>query len=68
MHKELKYENVLELLKEIPSLITKVVVNLVSETSFDIFNFPSEKHLLSWAGLTNERVKKVPESLAETSQ
>ena len=47
MHKELKYENVLELLKEIPSLITKVVVNLVSETSFDIFNFPSEKHLLS---------------------
>ena len=47
-----KYEDVLELLKEIPGLSTKVVGDLVSETGLDMSHFPSEKHLLSWAGLS----------------
>ena len=57
-----KYENALELLKEIPGFSTKVVEDLISEIGLDMSHFPSEKHLSSWAGLSpgnNERVKAV---------
>ncbi len=47
-----KYENALELLKEIPGFSTKVVEDLVSEIGFDVFHFPSEKYLSSWAGIS----------------
>lgn len=47
----IKYENVLELLKEIPGFNTKVVEDLVSEIGLDMSAFPSEKHLVSWAGI-----------------
>ena len=47
-----KYENVLELLKEIPGFSTKVVEDLVSEIGLDMSHFPSEKHLSSWARLS----------------
>lgn len=68
-----KYENVLELLKEIPGFSTKVVENLVSEIGLDMSYFPSEKHLSSWAGLSpgnNESAgkKKAQESLTETNR
>ncbi len=46
-----KYDNVLELLKEIPGFNTKVVEDLVSEIGLDMSAFPSEKHLASWAGI-----------------
>ena len=68
-----KYENVLELLKEIPGFSTKVVEDLVSEIGLDMSHFPSEKHLSSWAGLSpgnNESAgkKKAQESLTETNK
>lgn len=68
-----KYENVLELLKEIPGFSTKVVEDLVSEIGLDMSHFPSEKHLSSWAGLSpgnNESAgkKKAQESLTETNR
>lgn len=47
-----KYENVLELLREIPGFSTKVVEDLVSEIGLDMSHFPSEKHLSSQAGLS----------------
>ena len=47
-----KYENVLELLREIPGFSTKVVEDLVSEIGLDMSHFPSEKHLSSWTGLS----------------
>lgn len=56
-----KYENVLELLKEIPGFSTKVVEDLVSEIGLEMSHFPSEKHLSSWSGLSpgnNESVGK----------
>lgn len=46
-----KYENALELLKEIPGFSTKVVEDLVAEIGLDMSHFPSEKHLSSWAGV-----------------
>ena len=68
-----KYDNALELLKEIPGFNTKVVEDLVSEIGLDMSHFPSEKHLTSWAGLSpgnNESAgkKKVQESLTETNK
>ena len=68
-----KYENAIELLKEIPGFSTKVVEDLVAEIGFDMSHFPSEKHLASWAGIcpgNNESAgkKKVEESLTETSK
>ena len=68
-----KYDNALELLKEIPGFNTKVVEDLVSEIGLDMSHFPSEKHLSSWAGLSpgnNESAgkKKVQESLTETNK
>ena len=46
-----KYENAIELLKEIPGFSDKVVEDLVAEIGFDMGHFPSEKHLASWAGI-----------------
>ena len=46
-----KYENAIELLKEIPGFSTKVVEDLVAEIGLDMSHFPSEKHLASWAGI-----------------
>lgn len=68
-----KYENAIELLKEIPGFSTKVVEDLVAEIGFDMSHFPSEKHLASWAGVcpgNNESAgkKKVEESLTETNK
>ena len=68
-----KYENVLELLREIPGFSIKVVEDLVSEIGLDMSHFPSEKHLSSWAGLSpgnNESAgkKKAHESLTETNR
>ena len=68
-----KYDNVLELLKEIPGFSTKVVEDLVSEIGLDMSHFPSEKHLSSWAGVSpgnNESAgkKKAQESLMETNK
>ena len=59
----IKYDNVLELLKEIPGFNTKVVEDLVSE---NMSAFPSEKHLTSWAGIcpgNNESAGKKAEEL-----
>lgn len=47
----IKYDNVLELLKEIPGFNTKVVEDLASEIGLDMSAFPSEKHLASWASI-----------------
>ena len=68
-----KYENAIELLKEIPGFSTKVVEDLVAEIGLDMSHFPSEKHLASWAGVcpgNNESAgkKKAEESLTETSK
>lgn len=46
-----KYDNAIELLKEIPGFSTKVVEDLVAEIGFDMSPFPSEKHLASWSGV-----------------
>lgn len=57
----IKYDNVLELLKEISGFNTKIVEDLVSEIGLDMSAFPSEKHLASWAGIcpgNNESVGK----------
>lgn len=45
----IKYDNVLELPKEILGFNTKAVEDLVSEIGLDMSTFPSEKHLASWA-------------------
>ncbi len=68
-----KYENAMELLKEIPGFSNKVVEDLVAEIGFDMGHFPTEKHLASWAGLcpgNNESAgkKKARESLTETNK
>lgn len=68
----IKYDNVLELLKEISGFNTKIVEDLVSEIGLDMSAFPSEKHLASWAGIcpgNNESVgKKAEESLTVTNK
>ena len=46
------YDNVLELLKEVPGLSTKSVEDLIAEIGFDMSAFPTEKHLASWAGVS----------------
>lgn len=50
-----KYENAIELLKEIPGFSTKVVEDLVAEIGLDMSHFPSEKHLASWAGICPDK-------------
>jgi len=46
------YENVLELLKEVPGLSTKSIEDLVAEIGLDMSVFPTEKHLASWSGVS----------------
>lgn len=46
------YENVLELLREIPGLGHKTVEDLIAEIGLDMNAFPSEKHLASWVGVS----------------
>jgi len=46
------YDNVLELLKEVPGLGIKSVEDLVAEIGLDMSVFPTEKHLASWAGVS----------------
>ena len=67
------YDNVLELLKEVPGLSTKSVEDLVAEIGLDMSAFPTEKHLASWAGVApgnNESAgkKKVDALLTATSR
>jgi transposase len=45
------YENVVELLKEVPGLNTKSIEDLVAEIGLNMSVFPNEKHLYSWAGI-----------------
>lgn len=45
------YENVVELLREVPGLNTKTVEDLIAEIGLDMSQFPSEKHIASWAGM-----------------
>jgi len=47
----LPYENVLELLKQVPGLSSKTVEDLVAEIGLDMSVFPNEKHLCSWVGI-----------------
>lgn len=47
-----KYENALELLREIPGFSTKVVEDLVSKIGLGMFHFPLEKHLSSLSSLS----------------
>lgn len=46
-----KYDNVLELLKEIPGFSTKVIEDLIAEIGLDMSHFPTERHLASWSGM-----------------
>jgi transposase len=67
------YENVLELLKEIPGLSHKTVEDLIAEIGLDMEVFPSEKHLASWVGVSpgnNESAgkKKAVEPPTETNK
>ena len=67
------YENVLELLREIPGLSHKTVEDLVAEIGLDMNVFPSEKHLASWVGVSpgnNESAgkKKVAEQPTGTNR
>jgi len=67
------YENVLELLKEVPGLSTKSVEDLIAEIGLDMSVFPTEKHLASWSGVSpgnNESAgkKKVDVLPTETSK
>jgi len=45
------YENVLELLKEVPGLSTKSSEDLIAEIGLDMSVFPDEKHIASWCGV-----------------
>jgi transposase len=45
------YDNVLELLKQIPGLNRKTIEDLIAEIGLDMNVFPTEKHLASWAGM-----------------
>ena len=45
------YENVLELLKQVPGLSSKTAEDLVAEIGLDMSVFPNEKHLCSWVGI-----------------
>jgi len=45
------YDNILELLKQVPGLSTKTVEDLVAEIGLDMNVFPNEKHLCSWVGI-----------------
>jgi transposase len=66
------YENVLELLKEVPGLSTKSIEDLIAEIGLNMDVFPDDKHLASWCGVApgnNESAgkKKVAELRMATS-
>lgn len=65
------YENVVELLREVPGLNTKTVEDLIAEIGLDMSQYPSEKHIASWAGIcpgNNESAgKKAHAPTPETS-
>lgn len=68
----LPYENVIELLKEVPGLSTQTVESLIAEIGLDMSVFPTEHHLASWAGMSpgnNESAgkKKAAELPMETN-
>jgi len=46
------YENVIELLKEVPGLNRKSIEDLISEIGLDMSVFPTEKHFASWTGVS----------------
>ena len=67
------YDNVLELLKEVPGLSTKSIEDLIAEIGLDMSIFPDEKHLASWCGVApgnNESAgkKKVDAHLMATNK
>jgi transposase len=67
------YENVVELLKEVPGLSTKSIEDLIAEIGLDMSVFPTDKHLASWSGVApgnNESggKKKVVASHTATSK
>lgn len=67
------YENVMELLREIPGLSHKTADDLIAEIGLDMEVFPSEKHLASWVGVSpgnNESAgkKKAAEQPTVTSR
>ena len=45
------YDNVIELLKQVPGLGVKSIEDLVAEIGLDMSAFPNEKHLCSWVGI-----------------
>jgi transposase len=45
------YDNVIELLKQVPGLGVKSIEDLVAEIGLDMNAFPNEKHLCSWVGI-----------------
>lgn len=64
------YDNVVERLREIPGLSTKVVEDLIAEIGLDMEVFPTEKNLASWAGMSpgnNESAGK-KKALAPTTE
>jgi transposase len=46
------YQNELELLKTIPGVGDGVAIGIISEIGIDMEQFPSHKHLASWAGVS----------------
>lgn len=46
------YDNILQLLKEVPGIGTKGAEDLVAEIGLDMEVFPTEKHLASWVGMS----------------
>ncbi len=67
-----EYDNILELLKQVPGISTKTAEDLVAEIGLDMSVFPTEKHIASWAGMcpgNNESAgkKKAEEPLMATN-
>ena len=60
------YDNVLELLKQVPGLSTKSVEDLVAEIGLDMSVFPNEKHLSSWVGIAPGNNESAGKKKADT--
>lgn len=45
------YDNILELLKDVPGISNKSAEDLVAEIGLDMSVFPTEKHIASWVGM-----------------
>ena len=68
-----KYQNAIELLKQVPGISTKSAEDLIAEIGLDMNQFPTEKNLASWAGMcpgNNESAgkKKVEKQHKETNK